>query len=394
MPGISLDVARSPMEWAEDVLLADLRDGLLRQPRLRGGGNALHCIVDGRHVVEFSSNDYLGLSLDRRVREAASNAALECGVGSTGSRHQSGSHELMVDLEAALCSFEGTATATLAPTGYAANMSALEALGGRDAVIFSDELNHASIADGCTASRSRVELYAHGDLDSLESMLIRCTDRPVIVSDGVFAADGTIADIAGLRALAHQYGAWLLIDEAHAIGVVGPGGRGTVAAAGLEWDPLIVKIVTFSKTLGASGAAICGADTVRQLLFQRGRPLIYSTALPHPVIAAVAAALRILRDEPERIDRLRDNTLLLHELLDGLGAAGHRCEIPMIPIVVGDATRAVEIENLLWESGWMVHALRPPTVVAGTSRLRVVVSALHGADDIRGVAKAIRSLIV
>ncbi len=394
MQGISLDVARTPMAWAEDVLLADLRDGLLRQPRLRSGGNAIHCVVDGRRVVEFSSNDYLGLSMHLRVREAAASAALNTGVGSTGSRHLSGSHQLIVELEAALCAFEGTATSTVAPTGYGANMAALEALGGRDAVIFSDELNHASIADGCRASRSRVEVYPHRDLDELERRLAHCEERALIVTDGVFSTEGTIADVTRLAELAHRYGAWLVIDEAHATGVFGPGGKGTVAEAGLETDPLIVRIVTFSKALGAAGAAICGADTVRQLLLQRGRPLIYSSALPHPVIAAVIAALQVMRDEPEHLLRLRENTRLLHELLDGLALPEHRCEVPMIPLLVGEATRAMEFENALWEAGWMVHAIRPPTVAVGTSRLRVVASALHEPDDIRGVAKAIQAVVM
>jgi len=393
MPSPPVDLARSPMQWAEDVLLADLRDGLLRQPRMRNGGNAVRCVIDGHQVVEFSSNDYLGLSIDHRVREAASLAALECGVGSTGSRHLSGSHALMVELEAALCGFAGTATATLAPTGYAADMSALEALGGRDAAIFSDEHNHAAIADGCRASNANVELFAHRDLDDLERRLSRSDGRPIIVSDAVFATEGTIADVAGLSAIARRYGAWLVLDEAHATGVVGVGGRGVVADAGLESDPLIVRIVTFSKALGASGAAICGGETVRQLLFQRGRPLIYSSALPHPVIAAVLAALRVLHEEPERVQRLRENAELLRSALgDVVAAAAHR-GIPIVPVVIGDAVRAMELENALWEMGWMVHALRPPTVPVGTSRLRVVASALHDPGDIRGVAQAIRSLV-
>jgi 8-amino-7-oxononanoate synthase len=394
MPGVPLNTARSPLHWAEDVLLTDLHDGVLRQPRLRSGGNALRCVVDGRSVVEFSSNDYLGLSVHPRVRDAAATAAQELGVGSTGSRHLSGGHELNVQLENELCSFEGTATATLAPSGYAANMAALEALGGPDSVIFSDELNHASIVDGCRASRSRTEVYPHLDLDALETDISRCEERAVIVSDAVFSTSGTVADVSGLMDIARRYDAWLVIDEAHATGVLGPGGRGAFADAGIDAGSNVVRVVTFSKALGVAGGAICGGDTVRQLLLQRGRPLIYSTALPHPVVAAVLAALLVLRDEPEHVTRLRENTALMHALLDDLSTADHRCVVPMMPLPLGDATRAMEHENALWERGWMVRALRPPTVPVGASRLRIAVSALHDAEDIRGVAGAIHDVMV
>lgn len=393
MAGLSVDVARVPVQWAEDVLRADLRDGLLRQPRLRAGGNDLRCTVDGRRVVEFAANDYLGLSVHPRVRQAASLAALELGVGSTGSRHLSGSHESIVALEAELCAFEGTATATIAPSGYAANMAALQALGGPDAVVFSDELNHASIVDGCRASRSRVEVYRHRDLDDLERRIADAPERAVIVSDAVFSTAGTVANVGELADVAGRHDAWLVIDEAHATGVLGPDGRGAVAEAALESHATVVRIVTFSKSLGAAGAAVCGGDTVRQLLLQRGRPLIYSTALPHPVVAAVRTALQVLREEPQRLSRLRDNARLLHSLLDPFATGDHRCELPMIPLVIGAAAQAMEAENALWQRGWMVHALRPPTVPAGSSRLRVAVSALHDPDDIRGLANAVRSLL-
>ena len=301
---------------------------------------------------------------------------------------------MFVRLEAALCAFEGTATATVAPSGYAANMAALEALGGRDAVIFSDELNHASIIDGCRASRARVEVFAHRDLDDLERRLRECDGRCVIVTDGVFSTEGTVADVRGLAELADRYEAWLVVDEAHATGVVGDDGRGTVAAAGASDNPLVVRVVTFSKALGASGAAVCGADTVRQLLLQRGRPLIYSTALPHPVIAAALAAVEVLQRETELRRSLRANVQLLHEELDGLATDTHDCSLPMVPVPIGEATHAMEVENALWDAGWMVHALRPPTVPPGASRLRITASALHEPEDIRGLAAALRTILV
>lgn len=380
--------------WAAEAIEADRAGDLLRSPRVRSGGNGIHGRIDGRSVVEFSSNDYLGLSVHPRVREAAARAARELGVGATGSRHLSGSHAAMLDLESKLADFVGTETATLAPTGYAANVAVLEALGGPDAIVFSDALNHASIIDGCRASRSRVQVYAHRDLGDLEHHLAACDARAIVVSDSVFSTDGTVADVAALSELADRYDAWLVIDEAHATGVLGPGGAGLGAAAGVSALPNVVKVVTFSKALGASGGAVCGASRVRQLLLQRGRSLIYSTGLAHPVVAAVTAAIGVLQDEPELRARLRFNTTLLHQLVEPLEVSPHLCELPLLLVSVGAAGRAMELEQTLWHEGWMVHALRPPTVPEGSSRLRVTVSALHQPDEIAGVADALRAALV
>jgi len=389
----SVHAVRSPSVWAEETLLEDLRDGLLRQPRVRAGGSSVHCRVDGRDVVIFSSNDYLGLSTHRAVREAAGAAALQDGLGSTGSRHLTGSHEALLALEAELAAFEGAQTATLAPSGYAANLAVLTTLGGRDAVIYSDELNHASIVDGCRLSRARVDVYRHRDLDDLETRLRLRDGRPVIVSDTVFSTDGTCADVGRLAELAVRYDAWLVLDEAHATGVLGPRGRGAAAAARVDGHPQVVRVITFSKALGAAGAAVCASATVRQLLLQRGRAMMYSTALPHPVIAAVRAALAVMQRERSLLERLRANTRLIHGMLDSMAMPGHNHDVPIVAILVADARRAVDAENSLWEQGWMVHALRPPTVPPGSSRLRLTVSAAHRESDLRGVAAAMTALV-
>lgn len=393
MSSTPVEVRASPEQWAQEILLEDFREGLLRQPRVRSGGSSVHCTVDGREVTVFSSNDYLGLSIHPSVREAGSKAALADGLGATGSRHLTGSHAALIELEAELAGFEGSATATVAPSGYAANLAALTALGGSDAVIFSDELNHASIVDGCRLSRARVEVYQHCDMGDLETRLRSRQGRPVIVSDAVFSIDGTCADVTRLDELARRYEAWLVLDEAHATGVLGPGGRGAAAAAGVASSPQLVRIVTFSKALGAGGAAICSSATVRQLLLQQGRALIFSTALPHPVIAAVRAALALLRDDASLVRRLRANNRLLHSLLDDISMPGHNHEVPILSVLLGEPRRAIDAEQTLWEQGWMVHALRPPTVPHGSSRLRLTVSAAHTEEDIRGVAAATRALV-
>jgi 8-amino-7-oxononanoate synthase len=362
----------SPTAWAERVIETDRHAGLLRRPREREGGSGHRCSVDGRPVVVFSSNDYLGLAAHPEVRDAAARAALELGVGSTGSRHLSGGHRGIGELEDELASFLGSATATLAPSGYAANVAVLEALGGPDATILSDAHNHASLIDGCRAARSRVEVYRH--------------------LDAAHSTDGTAPDLRALDRLARSHGAWLVVDEAHALGTTGPGGRGLAAAQGVGGDH-VVRVVTLSKALGSAGGAICGTATLRQLLLQRGRALIFSTALPHPSVAAATAALRLLSARPELVERLGD---VARRLRAGLGDAAAPAASPRSPIVAVptvDAERTMRLDAALWERGYLVQGLRPPTVPAGSCRLRLVASAVHTDAEVDGVAAAVTDLL-
>jgi glycine C-acetyltransferase/8-amino-7-oxononanoate synthase len=384
--------AASPAAWARALLDAQAAAGLLRVPRTRHGGSGSHAVVDGRHVTVFSSNDYLGLAAHPAVRAAAAEAARTAGAGSTGSRHLSGCHASINALESELAAFEGAETATIAPSGYAANVATLQALGGPDAVILSDERNHASIIDGCRLSRAHVEVFAHADLDDLERRLRRSTARSIIVSDSVFSVDGTIADVAGLAELAHRHGAWLVLDEAHATGVLGPGGRGAAAAAGIDpRDDTVVRVVTMSKALGAGGAAVCASATVRGVLLQRGRALIFSTALPHPTVAAARAALTTLRENPDLVDHLRANVATLRGALDELDPTG-AAEVPIVPLLTGDPHLASRLEASLLERGHLVQAVRPPTVPTGTSRLRLTVSAAHTTEELQALAADIVEL--
>jgi 8-amino-7-oxononanoate synthase len=381
-----------PLAWAEGALLAEERAGLLRRLRRREGGSGPRCAVDGRQVVVFSSNDYLGLAAHPAVREAASRAALDLGVGATGSRHLSGCHGAIADLEEALAAFLGAATATVAPSGYAANVALLEALGGPDATILSDAGNHASLIDGCRASRSRVAVYRHLDSADLEARLAGAEGRPIIVTDSVFSMDGAEADLVGLDRLARRHGAWLVVDEAHAVGTTGPGGRGLAAGLGVAGDH-VIRVVTFSKALGAAGAAVCGASTVRQLLLQHGRALIFSTAPPHPTVAAARAALGMLMAEPELVSRLHERAGLLRRRLGETALPGANPSSPIVAVLVGDPVRTMELDQALWERGYLVQGVRPPSVEPGTSRLRLVTSAAHSSGEIEGVAAALRSLL-
>jgi glycine C-acetyltransferase/8-amino-7-oxononanoate synthase len=382
---------QTPLDWARSRLAEDDAAGLRRAPRTRSGGSGARAVVDGRQVVVLSSNDYLGLAGHPSVRQAAAEAAIADGAGATGSRHLSGCHEAIAALEAELAAFEGASTATLAPSGYAANLAVLQALGGPDAVVFSDERNHASIVDGCRLSRGRVEVYRHRDLDYLSARLQRCSGagRPVIASDTVFSMDGTVADVAGLLAVARLHGAWLVLDEAHATGVLGPGGRGAYAAAGLDAaDAQVVRVVTLSKALGAGGGAVCGDGLVRSLLLQRGRALVFSTALPHPTVAAARAALRVLQSDPSLLQRLGDNARVLRDGLCAVASPGGD-GVPIVPILAGTPGRAVALEQAMLDAGFLVQAVRPPTVPPGTSRLRLAASAAHRSDELRACAAAL-----
>ena len=392
MPTSERSGSPAPLAWAEETLLADERAGLLRRLRRREGGSEPRCAVDGRAVVVFSSNDYLGLSIHPAVREAASRAALELGVGATGSRHLSGGHGAIADLEEALAGFLGAATATVAPSGYAANVAILEALGGPDATILSDAGNHASLIDGCRASRSQVAVYRHLDSADLEARLARAEGRPILVTDSVFSMDGAAADLVALDRLAQRRGAWLVVDEAHALGTTGPGGRGLAADLGVTGDH-VVRVVTFSKALGAAGAAICGAEPVRRLLLQRGRALIFSTAPPHPTVAAARAALEVLMAEPELVLRRHERARLLRRRLGERALPGAHPSSPIVAVLVGDPVRTMELDRALWERGYLVQGLRPPTVEPGTSRLRLVAGAAHSEAEIEGVAAALIELL-
>ncbi len=374
-----------PAEWAEETLRRIENDGLLSRPRVRRGGSGTVGLIDGREVTVFSSNDYLGLACHPAVTAAAASASMRDGVGATGSRTLSGCHATIEALEAELAAFAGAEAATLAPSGYAANLAVLQTLGGPDAVVLSDERNHASIVDGARLARGHVGVYAHGDLAALEGLLRERRGRAIIVSDTVFSMDGTVADVAGLHRLAREHSAWLVLDEAHAAGVLGPGGRGAAAAELDTGDPQLVRVVTLGNALGASGGAVLGSAAVRTLLLNRGRALIHSAALPHPVVAAARAALATLRDMPELVARLHTNAALFRTAVSPLGVPGGP-DMPIVLVLCGEPHRAVALERALLRRGHLVQAVRPPAVPAGASRVRIAVSAAHTGEQLRGLA--------
>jgi glycine C-acetyltransferase/8-amino-7-oxononanoate synthase len=370
--------------------LQELRDrGLHRRLRLLEGPQGPRVMLDQREVLLLCSNNYLGLADHPRVREAAARAAIEWGAGAGASRLISGNMEPHRALESQLAAFKGFDSALVFGSGYLANTGTIAALAGEGEVVFSDELNHASIVDGCRLSRARTFVYRHGDLEHLASGLREAGERAaLIVSDGVFSMDGDMAPIAGLVELAHSHGARLMIDEAHATGACGPGGRGSVAAAGLSGEVDVI-VGTLGKALGSYGAYVCAAAETIDYLVNRARPFVFSTALPPSSVAAAAAALELLEAEPARVERLQANAAALREGLAAEGLAVGSAQSQIVPIVVGEAESTMELCERLLERGVFAQGIRPPTVPEGSSRLRLTVMATHGAEELREAARSV-----
>ena len=375
--------------------LEELRaDGLLRDMRTVDGSQGGRIVLDGRDTLLLCSNNYLGLADDPRVREAAAEGALRYGAGAGASRLVSGNMAIHRALEEALAEFKDAARCLLFGSGYLANTGIVAALAGPGEAVFSDALNHASIVDGCRLARARTVVYRHCDLEHLEHLLASSTERPaLIVTDGVFSMDGDLAPLEGLTVLARRYGARLMVDEAHATGAVGPGGRGSVAAAGLGREVDVV-VGTLGKALGSYGAyALCDARTAEWLV-NSARSLIFSTALPPPAVAAAAAALAILRAEPERVERLRSNAELLRAELAARGVAAGEGETQIVPVVVGTPEAAVRACECALERGVFAQAIRPPTVPAGTARLRLSGMATHEPGELRAAAEIVAAAVL
>jgi 8-amino-7-oxononanoate synthase len=362
---------------------------LLRRRRVVSGAQGPVLDVDGRRVVAFASNDYLGLAAHPRVIEAAAEAARCHGVGAAASHLISGHHALHEALEVALARFVGMPKALYFSSGYAANAGAIPALVGRGDAVFSDALNHACIVDGARLSRAAVHVYPHVDLTALEALLAASDARhKLVVSDAVFSMDGDVAPVAELIAMCERHDALLLLDDAHGFGVLGPNGEGTPAHLRLR-SPRVLHLGTLGKAAGVSGAFVAGEGDVIDWLAQRARTYVFSTATPPLVAAAVLAALDVIRDEPWRRARLRAHASLLRGRAYRWPWRLLASETAIQPIVVGDNVLAMRLMDALWERGYWVPAIRPPTVPPGTARLRISLSAAHDEAHVAGLADAL-----
>ena len=365
--------------------------GLYREMRLVQSEQGSRVMLDGREVVLLCSNDYLGLASHPTVRTAAAQAAEQWGAGVGASRLVSGNTTLHRDLEHELAEFKGYDACVLFGSGYLANVGVIPALAGRGHLILSDALNHASIVDGCRQSRAETIVYEHCDLDSLAHGLRRAADRPaLIVTDAVFSMDGDLAPLTGIVEVAKRHRARILVDEAHATGVIGPAGRGLVAALALERDVDVV-IGTLSKALGSYGAFACCSPELAELIINRARTLIFSTGLPPACLAAALAALGVLRSAPGLIPDLHGNARVLRAELAAGGFAVPPGEMPIVPLVLGDPRETMALCEAALQEGVFAQAIRPPTVPEGTSRLRLVAMATHTPEDLRHAAATLAS---
>lgn len=358
-------------------------NGLYRELRTIEGEQDSSVIIDGKRVLMFSSNNYLGLANHPELKKASMDAALCYGTGSGASRLISGSMGIHRTLENELALFKGTDRALLFSSGYHANLGVISALAGEGDLILSDALNHASIIDGCRLSRAEVRVYKHSDMRSLEGVLKRSSifKNRLIITDSVFSMDGDIAPLHDIIDLAEKYSARVMVDDAHGTGVLGETGKGAIEHFGLE-GKVEIQMGTLGKALGSFGAYIAGSEDLIHYLVNKARSLLYTTALPPSVCGAALAALKILGERPDLIRQLRDNTIYFRKGMKDLGYLIPEGETPIIPLVLGNPSVAMEMAQGLLDEGVYVQGIRPPTVPEGTSRLRITLMATHTKEQL------------
>ena len=358
--------------------------GLYRRLRRVDGDQGPTLILNGREVVNFSSNNYLGLANHPGLREAAKTAIDRYGCGSGASRLISGNMTLHEELEAKIAELKGTEAALVFNSGFQANVGIISTLVGHDDAVFSDTLNHASIIDGCRLSRAKVYVYGHADLQQLEDCLKQASAcrRKLIVTETLFSMDGDEAPLEEIVELAEKYDAMLMVDEAHATGVYGPNGAGIVAKLGLG-GRVLVQMGTLGKALGGFGAYVAGSAGFRELMINRCRSFVFTTALPPAVMAMGIAALDIVKKEPQRRRSLWENCATLRSGLKALDYALAISQSQIMPLMVGDADKCMRLSERLLERGIFAQGIRPPTVPPGTSRLRITVMATHTGEHLQ-----------
>ena len=368
-------------------------DGLYRSRRVTDGRQGPELVVDGRRMLAFCSNDYLGLAADPRLADALRRGVDRYGVGAGAAHLISGHSQAHHALEEELAAFTGRERALLFSTGYMANLGVISALLGRSDTLFEDRLNHASLIDGGRLSRATFKRYAHADVAGLRARLADARGRRLVATDGVFSMDGDIAPLADLAAAAAEHAAWLMVDDAHGLGVLGPQGRGSVVAAGLGQDEVPVLMGTLGKALGTAGAFVAGSADLVETLIQHARPYIYTTAMPAAVAEATRMALRVAADEEWRRERLFGLVQRFRHGAQKIGLTLMESQTPIQPILLGDTATANRWSEGLQREGILIGAIRPPTVPEGAARLRVTLSAAHTAEQVEVLLSVLGEIV-
>ena len=365
--------------------------GLYRRLRVLDGEQKAHTSVDHRSVVNLSSNNYLGLTTHPRLRERALAALNELGVGTGSVRTIAGTMEIHMELERRLAAFKNTEAAVVFQSGFTANAGTVSSILGRDDVIVSDELNHASIIDGARLSRATIKVFRHRDVDEARAILRQLPgeQRKLLITDGVFSMDGDLGALPELCDLADEFGCVMMVDDAHASGVFGRNGRGTVDHFGLH-GRVDVQVGTLSKAIGALGGYVAGTRALIDFLYHRARPFLFSTSHPPSVAATCIAALDVLESEPQLIDRLWENTRFFKAGLQSLGFDTGISESPITPVIVGEAPLAMTLSDRLFAEGVFAQGIGFPTVAKGKARVRTIVTATHTREELQFALDAFR----
>jgi glycine C-acetyltransferase len=377
-------VRADPLGFLSEAVAELNAAGLFRTPRVLGGRQEASASIDGRRVINLSSNNYLGLAAHPALVARALDAVRTQGVGSGSVRTIAGTMAIHLELERRLAAFKQTEAVVVFQSGFTANAGTVAALLTIDDVVISDELNHASIIDGCRLSRAAIKVFPHKDVDAARSILgqLPVDQRKLLITDGVFSMDGDLAPLPDLVALAEEYGCIMMVDDAHASGVFGRQGRGTIDHFGVH-GRVDIQVGTLSKAIGVLGGYVGGSRALIDFLSQRGRPFLFSTSHPPAVAAACLAALDILEQDAAIIDRLWENTRFFKAGLTALGFDTGASESPITPVIVGEATAAIKFSDRLFEEGVFAQGIGYPTVARDKARVRTIVTAAHTRDELQ-----------
>jgi glycine C-acetyltransferase len=373
-----------PLSFLTTELDSLKSQGLYRHLRILEGEQKATATIDHRQVVNLSSNNYLGLTTHPRLRERAREALDRLGVGSGSVRTIAGTMSIHMELEQRLARFKNTEAVVVFQSGFAANAGTVAAVLSKDDVVVSDELNHASIIDGCRLSRAAIKVFPHKDVEAARRVLqeLPAAQRKLLITDGVFSMDGDLGALPGLCALAEEFNCIMMVDDAHASGVFGRNGRGTIDHFDMH-GRVDIQVGTLSKAIGALGGYVAGSGALIEFLYHRARPFLFSTSHPPAVAAACLAAIDILEDEPQIIDRLWENTRFFKAGLQALGFNTGLSESPITPVIAGEGALAMKLSDRLFDEGVFAQGIAFPTVARDRARVRTIVTATHTHDELQ-----------